>query len=116
MVQLTLRITAAHGRAHHLVEALHPHVRQALRTSGCRAAHLAADVEAADVYWYCEEWEDPRALERRVRAPEFSEFLALMETSTEPPLLEFRVIEKTRGLDYVERLRESTAGAPEGAL
>jgi len=116
MVQLILRVTASPGRAHDLVQALHPHIRRAMHTDGCRAAHLAADIGAADVFWYCEEWDDTSALEAKVRAAEFSELLALMETSAEPPLMEFRVINEARGLDYVASLRRGPAAAPpEGA-
>jgi quinol monooxygenase YgiN len=106
MVQLILRLTAAAGRSHHLVQALHPHVRGAQRTSGCRGAHLAADVDAADVYWYCEEWDDLPSFEAEVRTPQFSELLALIETSAAPPMIEIRVMEEARGLDYVASLRD----------
>ena len=109
MVQLLLRLTAAPGHAHEVVQALHPHVTRAVHSNGCRAAHLAADVEAADVYWYCEEWDDESALEATIRAPQFTELLALMETSAEPPLLEFRVLEEAKGLDYVATLRACAA-------
>jgi quinol monooxygenase YgiN len=112
MVQLLLRLTAASGRSHELVQALHPLVRRASHSAGCRGAHLAADVEDADVFWYCEEWDDPKGLEARVRTEQFSELLSLMETSVEPPMLEFRVIDETRGLDYVSAVR----GCPQGTV
>jgi quinol monooxygenase YgiN len=105
MVQLLLRLTAVHGRAHQLVEALQPHARRATRCSGCRAAHLAADVEHADVFWYCEEWDDAAALEAMMRTEQFSQLLVLMETSASQPLLEFRAIGECRGLDYVAAVR-----------
>jgi len=115
MVQLILRLTASPGHAHELVQALHPHVRRAVHTIGCRAAHMAADIGTADVFWYCEEWDDASALEARVRASDFSELLALMETSAEPPLMEFRVINEAKGLDYVASLRHCTGAAPPDA-
>lgn len=105
MVQLTVKITAAEGRGHQLVEALHELMRRALQTKGCAAAHVAADVDQSDAYWYCEDWQDTGALEGRVRSDHFSQLLALMETSTEQPTLEFRVIEELRGLDYVAAVR-----------
>jgi quinol monooxygenase YgiN len=104
MVQLILRLTAAAGRAHQLVEALQPHVRYARRRSGCSAAHLAADVEEADVFWYCEEWDEPAPLEAEIRTEHFAELLAVVETSCEPPLLEFRVIHEAKGLEYVSTI------------
>jgi quinol monooxygenase YgiN len=110
MVQLILRLTAATGRAGQLVEALSPHVRRATRSAGCRAAHLATDVASADVFWYCEEWDDAGALEARVRTDQFAQILAVMETSAEPPVLEFRVIEQSKGLEYVAAVRGGEPG------
>ncbi len=106
MVELTLRLTAAPGRAHQLVDALQPHVRHARRTSGCRHAHLATDVDGGDVFWYVEAWDDTTALEARIRTTRFSQLLALMEISATPPLLEFRIIGEARGLDYVAEIRD----------
>lgn len=105
MVQLVLRLTASPGAGHHIVHALHSHLRRAAHSAGCSAAHLAADIDVADVYWYVEEWDDPRALEAKVRTAQFSELLALMETSADAPLLEFRVVAESKGLDYVASLR-----------
>jgi quinol monooxygenase YgiN len=105
MVQLIVRLIPASGRSHHLVQALHSLIRRAAQSTGCRSAHLSADIERADVFWYCEEWDDASALEAKVRTEQFSELLALMETSVEPPLLEFRVIDDVKGLDYVARVR-----------
>jgi quinol monooxygenase YgiN len=105
MIQLIVRLTARVGRSHELVQALHPLIRRAAQSTGCRGAHLAADVEEADVFWYCEDWDDGKALEARVQTDQFSELLGLMETSVEPPLLEFRVIDDVKGLDYVATVR-----------
>ena len=109
MVQLTVRLTATSGRAHQLVEALHTRMRRTRRQSGCSDAHIAADVDEADAFWYVENWENVQALEDELRTDRFSQLLALMETSARPPLLEFRVITETRGLEYVTAVRETSA-------
>jgi quinol monooxygenase YgiN len=109
MVQLTIRLTATSGRAPQLIEALHALMRQSRRRSGCSDAHIAADVDEANAFWYCEDWQDERALEEELRSEHFSQLLALMETSTTPPVLEFRTIAATRGLDYVSTVRERQA-------
>lgn len=113
MVELILRLTAAPGRSHELVQALCPHVRRATQSLGCRSAHLSADVEQADVYWYCEEWDAPAALEAKVRSEDFAVLLSIMETSVSEPLLEIRVVGESRSLDYVAALR---AGGADGRL
>jgi quinol monooxygenase YgiN len=105
MVQLTVKITAALGRAHQLIDALHMLMRRAQQAKGCSGAHIAADLDEPDAFWYVEDWQDPRALEARLRSDDASQLLALMETSVKAPSLEFRMIEQSRGLDYVEAAR-----------
>jgi quinol monooxygenase YgiN len=83
-------------------------MRHARRLGGCSSAHLAADVDAANVFWYCEDWRDAEALESELRTDRFSQLLEVMETSAQPPLLEFRVLAETRGLEYVTAAREAT--------
>jgi quinol monooxygenase YgiN len=107
MVQMTVRLTAASGHALELVEALHTLMRPARRHGGCAGAHIAADVDEANAFWYVEDWQDAGALERELRTDRFSQLLALMETSAQRPVLEFRVVTETRGLDYVTAAREA---------
>jgi quinol monooxygenase YgiN len=112
MVQLSVRLTAGAGRAHDLLEALRSLMRHSRRLRGCSDAHIAADVEQANAYWYWEDWDVVEALEAEVRNERFSQLLALMETSEHPPVLEFRVIAETRGLEYVKAAREAGGDAP----
>ena len=48
--------------------------------------------------------DDPSSVER-LATERFSRLLALMETAAEPPTLEFRFVNETRGLDYVADVR-----------
>ena len=105
MVQMTVRLTAASGRARQLIEAFHSIMRQTRGHIGCSGAGLAADVDEANTFCYREDWHDERALEDALRTDRFSQLLSLMETSETPPVLEFRVIAETRGLEYVTATR-----------
>jgi quinol monooxygenase YgiN len=105
MVQLTVRLTATAGRAHQMVDALHLLMRQTRQRAGCSDAHIAMDVDEANAFWYREDWQDDGALDEALRSDHFSQLLALMETSTNPPVLELRTITETRGLDYVAAVR-----------
>jgi quinol monooxygenase YgiN len=107
MVQVTVRLTAVSGRSHQLVQALHTLMRETLRRGGCSGAHIAADVDAADAFWYVEDWKDAAALEAQFTTDGFSQLLALIETAAEAPVVEFRVVSATRGLDYVAEVREA---------
>jgi quinol monooxygenase YgiN len=105
MVQLTVRLTATASRAHQIVDALHSLMRHTRHSAGCSDAHIAMDCDQANAFWYCEDWQDERALDEALRSERFSQLLALMETSTTPPVLELRTITETRGLDYVGAVR-----------
>jgi quinol monooxygenase YgiN len=108
MVQLVVRLNAAPGRKLQLAEALRRMRREIHGHRGCVDVHVAADVDETTVLWYCEEWDDLEGLERELRTDRFTHLLALVETAAQPPLVEFRVITETRGLEYVASVR----GAP----
>lgn len=110
MVHLTVRLTTKTGGGHQLVHALRTVMRQALLNGGCARAHIAADVDAANTFWYSEQWTAVEELEAQMRNERFSHLLALFETAAEPPLVEFSIIADTRGLEYVAAVREA-AGA-----
>ena len=107
MVQVTVCLAATVGGTNQLVEALLPLMHRAAQSAGCSGAHVCADVGDTGVLWYYEEWQDTCALEARVRSEQFSRLLALMETSARPPVLEFRTIEHSCGLEYVAAVREA---------
>jgi quinol monooxygenase YgiN len=109
VMQLTVRLTAASGRAQHLLEALHARKRQCLVSGDCSSAHIAADVDGANVFWYVEDWPDVAALERELSTERFTQLLALLETSVTIPTMEFRFVSAVRGLDYVSEVREARA-------
>jgi quinol monooxygenase YgiN len=105
MVQLVVRLNAAPGRKFQLAEALRRMKHEIHGRRGCIDGHVAADLDEADVLWYCEEWDDLEGLERELRTDRFTQLLALVETAAQPPLMEFRVISETRGLEYVASVR-----------
>jgi len=114
MVQLTIRLTVKTGQADSTVRALRSTMRGALLNGSCTNAHIAADVNDADTFWYSEEWQDVRELESQMRSERFSHLLSLVETGVQPPLLEFRVVETARGLEYIAAVR-GLAAAESGA-
>jgi quinol monooxygenase YgiN len=107
MVQMTVRLTSTSTTAHQLVEALHSLMRRARSHNGFSDAHITVDVDDENIFWYWEDWDSVRALECEIRGDRFFQLLALMETSACPPLLQFRVVSETRGLEYVATVREA---------
>lgn len=106
LMQLTIKFTAPAGRAPQLLQALHALMHRAQHCAGCSHAHIAADVDEADAFWYCEDWSDVEALKREIKTEHFSQLMALMETSAVRPSLEFRTVERTQGLEFVAALRD----------
>jgi quinol monooxygenase YgiN len=106
MMQFTALFTAASGRVHETLEALHASKREAQRVEGCIAVHIAADADRPNAFWYREDWLDVQALEAELRSDRFSRLLALMETCAKRPTVEFRLVTETRGLEYVAAVRE----------
>ena len=105
MVQMTVRLTATSGRAPQLIDALHSLMRYTRGHLGCLGASIAANVDEANAFCYREDWRDAQALEEELLTDRFSQLLALMETSVKPPVLEFRFVTETRGLEYVTAVR-----------
>ena len=105
VVQLFVRLSAAPGREHELADALRSMKRQVHRQRGCSAVHVAAEIDDAGALWYCEEWQDRERLEDHMRTNQFARLLALLETTPNPPLLEFRFVSETWGLEYVATVR-----------
>ena len=68
MVQLTVRLTREDGYVEYpTVRALRSTMRQALLNGSCTRAHISADVNDADTFWYCEEWQDAGELESQMK-------------------------------------------------
>jgi quinol monooxygenase YgiN len=105
MVQTFLRIKTTPRKTAELVAALRSLSRPARAEKGlisCTSYLLADD---ANTVCYEERWESREDLEEQIRSPRYKHLLALMESATEQPLLEFRFISETRGLEYVAAVR-----------
>lgn len=111
MVQLHLRLKAPHGRLPDTIRALQSLRLPAQLAGTCSRADVSCELDDPDVVRYSEEWQKAEDLEREVRSARFSRLLALMETAAEPPVLEFRFVSETRGLDYVAEVRGDPAPA-----
>jgi quinol monooxygenase YgiN len=105
MVQMLVRLTAAPGRAGHLVQALLSVQRSLDRAGACLESHVSTDAGNPNIVWYCEEWPDLAAFEQNVRSERFIRVLAVIETAAEAPLIECRVVSDIRGLAYIAGVR-----------
>ncbi len=76
--------------------------------SGCLDCRLNVDADDPCSFSYEEDWESREDLEREIRTERFTRFLSILETAAEKPVLEFRFVNETRGLEYIgEVLRKA---------
>lgn len=101
VVQLLVRLLAPPGREPDVVAALRVVLRPAQLARGCRFAQIyqwAADDRHVE---YVEEWDDPLELRGQVGSERFVRLLELLEMAAERPLVEFRIISETHGIEYL---------------
>jgi len=88
-----------------LIRAFRLLIRQAGAEKGFITCRLSLEAENANTLCYEERWETQKDFEKQARSPRYFQILALMESATEPPSLEFHFVSETRGLEYLEALR-----------
>jgi hypothetical protein len=74
---------------------------------GCGGCHLYIDVSESNSLFYVEEWATQKDLEREMRSDRITRLLSIMESSPTPPVLEFRFVSHTRGLEYIAEVRSA---------
>jgi quinol monooxygenase YgiN len=101
VVQLMAKLIAPNEGVHELVRALRAVMWGARQARGCSFASVyCSGIEAQSVA-YVEEWDDAHELRRQFGSERFTQLLALLETAAERPVVEFRVISATYGLEYI---------------
>lgn len=110
MVQVQLNLNARRGCVADVVQALYSVALSAQAGSPDTRCAVYLEAGRPEAICYTEEWPGEDSLVQRVQSAEFLRLLAIMETAAKPPRLEFRFVDQTRGLDYVEQLRLATAG------
>jgi quinol monooxygenase YgiN len=100
-----LRIKTSAIRTTELIQALRSLMRPARAEKGFLASQISLDVDDANAVRYEEQWESEEDLENQVRSSRYTRLLALMESASERPALEFHFVSETRGLEYVAAVR-----------
>lgn len=89
-----------------MLQAMRSLMRTARSEKGFVNCRLYVDAEDSNVLCYEERWQTRQDCEAQVRSTRFTGLLALMESASEQPTLEFHFILETRGLDYVAAVRD----------
>ena len=109
-----IRIVPRPGQEEHTLRALRSLADSVRAQPGCAAAEILREGTAPAAFVYAETWHDEGHLARRVTSPDYALILGLVESSAEPPSVEFHFVSETRGLAWVEELRLRGTGSPEG--
>jgi len=107
MVQLLVRLVAAPGRVPDILYGLRAVIRPAQQARGCifaQLCHRANDSRRID---YVEEWEDAAELRGQFGSERFVRLLEVLEMAAERPVVEFRVISETHGLEYITNQQDA---------
>ena len=109
MVQLFVALTAQPERLHGTVQALRVLKLSAQLDRRCVRAQVYAEVADPGAICYLEEWSSRDDMADLVCSVRFMRLLALIETAANPPVIEFRFVSETRGLECVAALRTEPA-------
>jgi quinol monooxygenase YgiN len=105
VVQLFLKIRSLEGKEREMAQVLRTIMLPARLERGCIRVELQAEVEHPNVLCYMEEWATETDVVTQLCADRINHLLELMESASEKPLLEFRFVSGTRGLDYIADAR-----------
>ncbi len=105
MFQLSLRMTARPRRAAEAVKALRLTTIAARAERGYLGSRIYQEADNPEALCLEEDWSNEQALKSHMCSNSFTDLLLLMETASETPVLEVRVVSAVRGLEYVEAVR-----------
>ncbi len=80
-------------------------MRAARAEKGFMDGWLSVEPDDANSIQYEERWQTQADFEEQLRSSRFTRLMALMESATEQPSLEFHLVSETRGLEYVAAVR-----------
>jgi quinol monooxygenase YgiN len=105
VVRLSVVLVASPRGTQQLVEALRSLIVTTRLQKGCLGCRVWTEQGDERSVRYTEEWATEEDLRRRVLSPRFTSLLSVMEAAQSPPSIQFDFVAATRGLDYVEAVR-----------
>jgi hypothetical protein len=112
MVRLSMSLSAASTRAaDDLLEGLQYLLRRTRLETGCAGCN--AWVDADGVVHYVEDWTEEADIRRRVLSHSFTSVLTVAEAAQQFDV-QFQFVTATRGLDYVNEVRDEAQRAAGG--
>jgi quinol monooxygenase YgiN len=87
------------------IKALRLIMRAARAEKGLLGCNIMLDADEGNTIDYQERWQSREDFDDQLRSARYTRLLALMESASEQPLLEFHFVSCTCGLEYVEAVR-----------
>ncbi len=75
--------------------------------AGCIDCRLFRDLINPNAFQLETYWKTEDDLTRHVRSPVYKKLLFLMEMGAEPPTIEFHEVNQTRGLEFIQAVRQA---------
>jgi quinol monooxygenase YgiN len=113
MIHMRLRIVSFRKGERKMMEALDSMRALARMNNGCTESRLSVDARDARTFYYEEDWASREDLEREILSERFTRLLAIVETASEKPVLEFNFVSETRGIHYIGEIRGGAPGLGE---
>jgi quinol monooxygenase YgiN len=101
VLQLLVRLVAPQGSVEAILSALRTVSRPAHQARGCSFAQVYQCPYDAQQIEYVEEWDNAEELRGQLDSERFRRLLALLEMAADRPVLEFRVVSDTHGLEFI---------------
>jgi quinol monooxygenase YgiN len=109
MILMTLdMVTAKHNRDG-IISTFRQFIGPTEAQPGCSGCRLLRDIGGEERLLYLEAWDEERDLMRRICSASFMKILAVMELSSEEPEFMIQTINRTRGLEAIELIRNAQA-------
>lgn len=107
MIIESVRIVVTPAKREQLRRALAGWAGPTAVESGCISCRILQDRSDLDTFCYEAQWQSRDDLLRHLRSEHYRRLLILMDTGSEPPLVEFHTVAETRGLDFIEFARNT---------
>lgn len=104
MILATLRMTVQPEKRSDFLKTIRGMLEPTRVERGCVSYRLYEDIENKNAFALVGEWKTQEDLENHIRTDNYRKLLALMDSLSEPPDLQFNTISHTEGIELIESI------------
>ncbi len=105
MIHAIVKMDMATDKLDEALQILHSIVEHTRAEAGCVSCSVYQDTEMENQLVFKQEWRSEEDLQRHLRSEEYQRVLLVMEMASMPPEIRFDTINKTFGIEYIEKAR-----------